>query len=89
MSSTESRIRTAVLLVAEPTVQLGGPAPLGTLTGPDPGLPQNSLGQGVCRAAHEHGGACRSPGGGGPAPRGTGPAVDGAPSAGASGLPVA
>ncbi|MGY1808853.1 hypothetical protein ACI8AF_15905 [Blastococcus sp. SYSU D00669] len=56
MLSTESRILAAVLLIAVPTVELGGLALLAMLTRRDPGFVGNPLRQGMFRAGHAHAG---------------------------------
>ena len=56
MLSTESRIIAAILLIAVPTVELGGLALLAMLTRRDPGFMENPLRQGMFRAGHAHAG---------------------------------
>jgi hypothetical protein len=56
MLSAESRIIAAVLLIAVPTVELGGLALLSMLTRRDPGFLENPLRQGMFRAGHAHAG---------------------------------
>lgn len=56
MLSTESRIIAAILLIAVPTVELGGLALLAMLTRRDPGFIENPLRQGMFRAGHAHAG---------------------------------
>jgi hypothetical protein len=54
--STESRIIAGILLIAVPTVELGGLALLAMLTRRDPGYLENPLRQGMFRAGHAHAG---------------------------------
>lgn len=56
MLSTESRIIAGILLIAVPTVELGGLALLAMLTRRDPGYLENPLRQGMFRAGHAHAG---------------------------------